>query len=133
LPIEYPLAGVFADPNTIQRELFAMNLTPIPPVIIGAAGAPLAQTKGSEVQRAQQETAQHERQVQNETKAEMASGIGTTDEQSGADSERDADGRRLWEAPPGTKDKKPAQAAPPAERLSRDASGQSGTQLDLSG
>jgi hypothetical protein len=109
-----------------------MNLPPIPPVIVGAAGVPLAQSKGAEVERTQQETAQHERQVQTDAKAEMAAGIGATEEQSGADADRDADGRRLWEAPSAGKPKQKPDELPPV-RQSRDASGQSGTQLDLSG
>jgi hypothetical protein len=109
-----------------------MNVTSLPPVIVGAAGVPLAQAKGSEVERTQQETAQHQRQVETDTKAEMASGIGTTEEQSASDADRDADGRRPWEIAPQAKD--PQQPAePPPPRQSRDASGQAGTQLDLSG
>lgn len=111
-----------------------MNIPSIPPVIIGAAGAPLAQTKGAELDRAQQETAQQQRQVQTDAKAEMAAGIGTTEEQQGADADRDADGRRAWEAPLAGKGKpKQDASAPPPQRQSRDPSGQSGTQLDLSG
>ena len=92
-----------------------MNLPPIPPVIIGAAGSPLAQTKGAELDRAQQETAQQQRQVQTDAKAELAAGIGTTEEQQGADSERDADGRRLWERPAGKDQQKQATPAPPID------------------
>jgi hypothetical protein len=94
----------------------------------------LAQTKGSEVDRAGQESVSQQRQVQGEVQSERAAGIGTTEEHSGASADRDADGRRLWEAPPQTSDTlKPPDAAPPAQRVSRDASGQCGTQLDLSG
>jgi hypothetical protein len=110
-----------------------MNLPSIPPIVSGAAGAPLAQAKGSELERAQQETAQQQRQVQTDAKAEMASGIGTTEEQQGAASDRDADGRRPWEALLAKGKPKQDESLPPAQRQSRDASGQSGTQLDLSG
>jgi hypothetical protein len=111
-----------------------MNLTPIPPIVVGAAGAPLAQTKGSELDRATQESAAQQRQVQGEVKAEMAAGIGTTEEDSGASADRDADGRRPWEAAAQSPDKQ-QQADPTASgpRVSRDASGQCGRQLDLSG
>src|SRR5688500_13754683 len=103
-----------------------MNLPPIPPILIGAAGAPLAQTKGAELERAQQETAQQQRQVQTDAKAELAAGIGTTEEQSGPEGDRDADGRRPWELTSAAKGKqKPNDPAPPVERQSRDASGQS--------
>ncbi len=111
-----------------------MNLMPIPPVLVGAAGAPSAQTKGSEVDRAGQESAVQQRQVQGEVQAEMASGIGTTEEDSGASADRDADGRRLWEAPLQNGQKKQTDQGPgTGQRVSRDASGQCGTQLDLSG
>jgi hypothetical protein len=109
-----------------------MNLSPIPPVVVAAAGAPLAQTKGSETDRGTQETAAHQRQVQGEVQAEMASGIGMTEEDSGASADRDADGRRPWELPP-EKQKQPSDASGGESRVSRDASGQCGTQLDLSG
>jgi hypothetical protein len=95
------------------------------------AGAPLAQTKGSEVDRAQQDANVQQRHVQNEAKADAAAGIGETDGQEQSSADRDADGRRPWEqlgqpTPESNSDE------PPAAR-SRDASGQSGTQLDLSG
>jgi hypothetical protein len=109
-----------------------MNLPPIPPIVIGVAGAPLAQAKGADVERAQQDTVQQDRQVQTDAKAEQAAGIGTTEEQAGADADRDADGRRAWEAQARGAKASPDQAAA-APRQSRDATGQSGTQLDLSG
>ena len=109
-----------------------MNLTPIPPVVAGAVGAPLAQAKGSEVERAGQETLQQQRQVQGEVQAEMAAGIGTTEQDSGASADRDADGRRLWEAPQSA-NSAPQNGPTSPQRVSRDASGNCGTQLDLSG
>lgn len=107
-----------------------MNITQLPPILIGATGVPVAQTKGSEVERGAQEATQQERQVQTDAKAESAAGIGTTEEQN-ASSDRDADGRRLWEAPLAGQPKKPPEEAD--ERTSRDATGDCGTQLDLSG
>ena len=109
-----------------------MNVTPLPPVLIGASAVPLAQAKGSEVERTAQESVQHDRQVQTDTKAEMAAGIGATEEQN-ASSDRDADGRRLWEAPRDNKKMKPEPDVDDQERASRDATGDCGTQLDLSG
>lgn len=95
------------------------------------AGTALAQTKGSEIDRAQQATSAQQREVRNETKADSAAGIGETDSQEQSSADRDANGRRPWEQMG-----EPASAAdpenPPAAH-SRDASGQSGTQLDLSG
>lgn len=108
-----------------------MNVTPLPPILIGASGVPLAQAKGSEVERTSQEAVQHDRQVQTDAKAESAAGIGTTAEQN-ASSDRDADGRRLWEAPQDAKKQREDDVAE-QQRTSRDASGDCGTQLDLSG
>jgi hypothetical protein len=107
-----------------------MNVTPLPPVLVGATGLPVAQTKGSEADRTVQESAQHDRQVQSDAKAETAAGIGTTEEQS-ASSDRDADGRRLWESALPREKESTADDRDP--RASRDATGQCGTQLDLSG
>src|SRR5438105_3790704 len=99
-----------------------------------AAGAPLSQTAGSETERAQKDSSAQHRQVDGDQRSERAAGIGQT-EQDEESSERDADGRRLWEAPakkhakeqPGTED------APADPRKSKDATGQSGTKLDLTG
>jgi hypothetical protein len=109
-----------------------MNVNPLPPILIAATGAPLAQAKGTEVDRAAQDATQHDRQVQTDAKAEAAAGIGTTEEQS-ASSDRDADGRRLWEAPLNGKQKQPPTEDETDPRTSRDATGHCGTQLDLSG
>src|SRR5437016_4103766 len=67
------------------------------------AATPLAQTQGSDVDRAAQETAGQGRQANNAAKAENAAGIGETDGQEHGAAERDADGRRLWEKPLGKK------------------------------
>lgn len=99
--------------------------------LIGAAGAPLSQAKGSDADRAQQATGNHERQAANELKADTAAGIGATDGEDQTASERDADGRRLWEKR-GGKRPDPVPVAPDAAaRQSRDASGDCGNQLDL--
>jgi hypothetical protein len=104
--------------------------------IIGSvAGSPLAQSKGSEVDRAAQDTAHQSRQINSENKAEQAAGIGQTEEDQES-SDRDADGRRLWEeqAPPreASQDDAPAGEETDAPR-SKDPSGLSGGQLDLTG
>ena len=64
------------------------------------AGTPLAQTKGSEVERTQQDLRNQQRRVQNNVRAENAAGIGEADGEDHHPAERDADGRRSWaEAP----------------------------------
>ena len=97
------------------------------------AGSPLSQAKGTDADRAQQDTSNQARQVQSEQNAENASGIGETEEDEQT-SERDADGRRLWEKPTSEEEPDTTTADPSTEApQSRDATGQRGTQLDLSG
>jgi hypothetical protein len=99
-------------------------------VIGGLAGLPVAQNKGSEVERSQHDTVARQRQSQGDLSAEQAAGIGATGEDNQA-SDRDADGRRLWERPldqSADDGDQPQGASPPA---STDSTGQSGTQLDL--
>ena len=96
-------------------------------LIGSAAGVPLSQTGGSEAERTGRESVAQERAIDGAERSEKAAGIGTT-EQDQETSERDADGRRPWEFPP---DKK--KDADEGERQSRDATGQCGTQLDLTG
>jgi hypothetical protein len=94
-----------------------------------AAGSPLSQTAGSETERTQRDSAVKDRNVHALERAERAAGIGTTEQDQEA-SERDADGRRLWETPP---DEQSDADAAQAGRKSKDPTGQSGTQLDLTG
>ena len=110
-----------------------MSMVPLGGILGSAAGAPLSQTAGSEAERTQKDGQAQHRQVDTEQRAERAAGIGQTDEDQES-SERDADGRRLWEAPaqPG-KDHQQDDDAAHVLRQSKDATGQSGTQLDLTG
>lgn len=101
------------------------------------AGAPLSQTRGSDLDRTQSETAHQARQTQANQRAERAAGVGHTEQDHGA-SDRDADGRRPWEigAPPpsDTPDDEVDEAGHgPESRKGRDATGERGTRLDLSG
>ena len=98
-----------------------------------AAGAPLSQTIGSETERAQRDGSVQQQSADAAEKAELAAGIGTTEEDQQA-GERDADGRRLWEAPAEKKKDSPtANPTTAAQRQSKDATGQCGNQLDLTG
>jgi hypothetical protein len=94
---------------------------------------PLAQ-KANDADKTVRDAADQAREVQANRQAEAAAGIGETEEDSQA-SERDADGRRLWEQPL-------AKQTPPEESdeseealplLSKDPSGESGGELDLLG
>ncbi|MGD9631979.1 MAG: hypothetical protein AB7G28_10990 [Pirellulales bacterium] len=100
-------------------------------LIGSAAGVPLSQTGGSETERAGRDAASQQRAADGAARSEKAAGIGTT-EQDQETSERDADGRRMWEAAPNKKQQEEAAAAA-ANRQSRDSTGQSGTHLDLTG
>ncbi len=110
-----------------------MSVGPMGGVVGSAAGAPLSQTAGSETERTKREASATQRQVDNDTKAENAAGIGQTEGDEGT-SERDADGRRLWEGD--VPAKKPAEE-PTADtepaRQAKDPTGQSGSSLDLTG
>jgi hypothetical protein len=110
-----------------------MTMAPLGGIVTSAAGAPLSQTAGSETERVQKDALHQQRQTDASEQAAAAAGIGQTDEDQQS-SERDADGRRFWEAP--TKPQARTDKEETAEtvvRQSKDASGQSGTQLDLTG
>ena len=110
-----------------------MNVGPLG-MIGSAAGSPLAQTKGSDVDKAAQDTAHQARQTESQQKAEKAAGIGETEQDEQA-SERDADGRRVWELGDDEEGNKHAaqDRADDSEPRSKDPTGQRGNQLDLSG
>lgn len=111
-----------------------MSMGPVSGVIASVAGTPLAQTKGSEVERTQQEVNAQQRRTTGERKAESAAGISETDGQEHQAAERDADGRRLWEEQAGSPPPPPTDdAAQDTSHMSKDLTGQSGTQLDLCG
>ncbi|MGW8258435.1 MAG: hypothetical protein ACWGMZ_13195 [Thermoguttaceae bacterium] len=108
------------------------SVGPLSGVLASAAGAPLAQTKGSDLDHTSQDVGAQQRQVANEQKAEMAAGVGQTDGEDHQTDERDADGRLPWKQPPETQQLAPDDSAK-EEPHSRDVSGESGNLLDLSG
>ena len=103
--------------------------------IVGSlAGASLAQ-KAAEVDKTQRDAADAARQTDANARAESAAGIGETEEESQA-SERDADGRRLWERQAKKNDSTTAEedvAASTPAALAKDPTGLSGGTLDLTG
>jgi hypothetical protein len=104
-------------------------------MIGSAAGTQLSQTKGSDTERAQQEAETQQRQVDSDKHAEKAAGLGEVEQQNEA-SERDADGRKLWEGqdePAPENEKEESNDSPPPPIQSKDASGERGNKLDLSG
>jgi len=104
-------------------------------MIGSVAGTPLSQAKGTDTEKAAQDTSDQARQDRTDRAAENAAGIGET-EQDSETSDRDADGRRLWES-----QKKSSQEDDDADGQqkgsdspqSRDPSGQCGKQIDLCG
>ena len=107
-----------------------MSIGPTNPVIASLAGTSLAQTKGSDVDRNQQAAGSQQTRAFSAQKAESAAGIGETDGQDHEAAERDADGRLPWRSP---KQPPPESPANPQSSPSKDASGESGSLLDLCG
>jgi hypothetical protein len=101
-------------------------------IVGGLAGTALPQ-RAAEAERVQRETTEQSRATEAGEKAENAAGIGETEEDSQA-SERDADGRRLWEKQENVA-KKAAEAAESdlCAPAAKDPSGVCGLELDLMG
>jgi len=110
-----------------------MSIGPTGGIAGSAAGSPLAQTSGSEVERSEQDASGQKRRIHMDQKAENAAGIGETDGEDHETEERDADGRRLWEETPQANQAPESPQADADARKSKDASGQRGNLLDLSG
>ena len=93
---------------------------------------PIGNTGG--LSGSQNDAASHLRRTGADQKAQSAEGLGATDRDAET-SDRDADGRRLWEAtgkrPSENSGEENAQTG--SSRKSRDASGDSGGLLDLTG
>jgi hypothetical protein len=95
------------------------------------AGSQLPQSRGTEAERTQQDASVQKHEAQGEKNAESASEVGETAEDQES-SERDADGRRLWEKATQT-DGSNDDADEAQTPRSRDASGERGGKLDLCG
>ena len=74
-----------------------MTMVPLGGLLSSTAGVPLSQTAGSETERSQKESLSQIRQADAAQHGETAAGVGQTDKGQET-SDRDADGRRLWEA-----------------------------------
>jgi hypothetical protein len=110
-----------------------MSMVPLGGLLSSTAGTALSQATGSDTERTQKEGVSQRRSADADQHAEKSAGIGQTeqDQQTG---ERDADGRRLWEQ--AVVPKKAPETAAESDgdsRQSKDATGQSGTKLDLVG
>ncbi len=104
------------------------SMGPLGGIIGSAAGSPLSQTKGAATERANQDSSAAERISDADKKSEKASGVGQT-EQDGETSDRDADGRRLWERSAKKKQQEEQSEESPRSR----SNGDTGGQLDLTG
>jgi hypothetical protein len=100
--------------------------------ILGSLAATPLPQKAADTDKVQRDATDQSRAAQGELAAEAAAGIGETEEDSQA-AERDADGRRLWEAPPKKQPAETPAPADPAPQLSKDPSGEAGGELDLVG
>ncbi len=100
----------------------------------GSIAGGLPQIRSADAGRAEKETTDQARQTTSDKQAEAAAGVGETTQDEKA-SDRDADGRRLWEAmPEQAKDAdEAADDATPETPQSKDPTGTSGGQLDLTG
>ncbi len=96
------------------------------------AGTSLAQLRGSDVDRGQQETSARDLRVQSEEKAELAAGVGQADGDDHQTADRDADGRQLWRLR-NPQSQQAEEGVPSQDARSKDPTGQSGNMLDLSG
>lgn len=110
-----------------------MSVGSLASLAASVAGTSLAQSKGTDVERTQNEASSVERRVQSDTKAENAAGIGETDGEDHETAERDADGRRIWEDMRRKKEESANAPTPSEPPRSKDPSGQTGTLLDLNG
>ena len=106
-----------------------MSSIPNSGIVGSAAGAPLSQTKGSDIEKNQKDASAVQRQDKNDKKAADAAGVGQTEQDEGS-SDRDADGRRFWE-----RNSKAVKDAQQQEhpRQAKDPEGKSGSSLDLTG
>ena len=112
-----------------------MSFLPLGGVVGSFAGTGLAQTKGSDVDRAAQDTRNAERRAASDAKATDAAGIGTTDGEGHETHDRDADGRRQWEFNRPPEAATPQTVDTPAVEPARvkDPTGVAGNELDLTG
>jgi hypothetical protein len=117
--------------NPRLSEVPNMSIGPTSAITASVAGAPLAQTHGAHAARASHDVSAQQLQIQSNQRAETAEGVGATDGEDNQTSDRDADGRRLWEVTAKARRNAAQEEAPPT--LSKDATGEAGHALDLSG
>lgn len=103
-----------------------MSMGPLGGIVGSVAGAPLSQTKGSSEERTARDAAATEAKDELDLRAEKSSGVGQTESDSES-SDRDADGRRLWERT----EEEAKESEPEAEGGSTDTPEEGDNRLDL--
>lgn len=106
-----------------------MSIGPLGPLNAAAAGTPLAQNRG-EVDQSKQTGDAQTRRVALDRQASTAAGIGEADGENHEASERDADGRRVWEI---TEKRKQEEEQTEDPCVGQDPHGDLGRIIDLSG
>jgi hypothetical protein len=102
-------------------------------VVASAAGTGMAQASGSDAVRSRQAVANQQRQLESLAKADETAGIAKTDGEDQETNDRDADGRMPWHLGAVAQELQLDDAASDAPHPAKDASGESGNQLDLTG
>ena len=108
-----------------------MSIGPMTGIAGSTAGTSLAQAKGSDLERTQQDVGAQQLVAQTEQKAESAAGVGEPDVEEHETAERDADGRLPWKIPAAKRQGERPGDQPPQPPA--DPTGESGNLLDLSG
>jgi hypothetical protein len=102
-------------------------------IAAAAAGTPLSQAKGTDLERTGQDVGAAQTAAQGQLKAESAAGVGQPDGQDHQSDDRDADGRLPWRIRRTKKEAPADEDAPPAPSPPKDPAGAAGNLLDLSG
>jgi hypothetical protein len=98
-------------------------------VLASAAGSPLAQTQGSEVDRARRASDTRRAETLNERHADAAAGIAASDSEEKSPGERGSDGGRIWVVP--ARDDKCKRSAGDPQSPRDSLREQSGNEIDL--
>ena len=108
----------------------------------GSVAGSVPQIRSAAAEKTQQQATDQTRKANSDDKAEQASGVGETEQDEQA-SDRDADGRKLWEGTPESEQSESEQSESEQSdsetptggdvQQSRDPSGERGSNLDLSG
>ncbi len=110
-----------------------MSVGPMTGIAAGAAGTPLSQTKGTDLERTGQEVGAAQNAARGQLKAESAAGVGEADGQEHQSDDRDANGRVPWRIRRVAKDAPADENAPSAPSPPKDPGRAAGNLLDVSG